>query len=55
MGQKLLNKKEEGLNDFGSPQVTQMAKDCEIKRFIVPKGCSGEKLKGRTLQLFHES
>lgn len=54
MGEELLNKKE-GLNDFGSSQATQMAKDCEIKRFIVSKGCSGEKAKDVILQIFQKS
>lgn len=52
MREKLLNKKEQGLNDFGSFQPTEMGKDSKIKRFIVSKGCFGENAKGVTLQFF---
>lgn len=54
MEEKLLNKKEEGFNAFVSSQSTQMGEGSKMKRFIVSKGCSGEKAKDMTLQLFQK-
>lgn len=48
--EELLHKKEAGLDDLRTSELTQMAEDAKIKRFTVRKRCSREKSKGVAVQ-----
>ena len=45
-----LSKEEQGIDDFRSSQLNQIAKDIIIKRFTISKACSREKTESVTMQ-----
>ena len=47
---RLVRKEEQGIDDFRSSQLNQIAKDIIIKRFTISKACSREKTKSVTIQ-----